>query len=336
LIFPAFLPSPSVSQVPATSKTFVELLETAFEARFPEKKLIAFHGDKREESDKMLLQHAISNPDESLIADCLAFTPTIGPGVSIEKKGSYDLVVGVAVNSDNHPDAQVLMQQIQRARDAGDIQIFYGELPSRRRVPHPDTKEEVFRMLESSDRELADLMQGVSVDHLDMLRGAPGERAIYDRSSATCNLYANNVLGRLQSRRYYVYLLTEDLRRQGVTVVNQLSMRLDEGGAGVVLGTTEEPDETVEQWREQHFISWELYEKIRGMLSSPSGGVTSQDVLRYEIFSAAVYGYRIEYCNVDREFVEVYVRGKHANGLMTKFGNYERLVSSYPCVVVSC
>jgi hypothetical protein len=58
----------------------------------------------------MLLQHAISNPDESFIADCLAFTPTIGPGVSIEKKGSYDFVIGVAVNSDNHPDAQVLMQ----------------------------------------------------------------------------------------------------------------------------------------------------------------------------------------------------------------------------------
>lgn len=123
-------------QAPSTSKTFVELLETAFTARFPEKKLIAFHGDKREAADKALLQYAVSNPDEALIADCLAFTPTIGPGVSIEKRMSYDVVVAVAVNSDSNPDVQVLMQQIQRARDAGDIQVFYGEIQPVARSPN--------------------------------------------------------------------------------------------------------------------------------------------------------------------------------------------------------
>ncbi|GAQ92716.1 hypothetical protein KFL_011070010 [Klebsormidium nitens] len=41
---------------------------------------------------------------------------------------------------------KVLMQQIQRARDAGDIQIFYGKIPSRRIIAYPSTKEEVFRM----------------------------------------------------------------------------------------------------------------------------------------------------------------------------------------------
>ncbi|GAQ90074.1 hypothetical protein KFL_005960040 [Klebsormidium nitens] len=315
--------------IPATSKTFVELLEVEFKARLPGKNLIAFHGAKREGADKRLLQHAISNPNDALIADCLAFTPTIGPGVSIEKKGSYDLVIGVAVNSDNHPDAQVLMQQIQRARDAGDIRIYYGEIQSRRKVAYPTTKEEVFQMLENSDLQLADLMQGVSVDHLDMLRAAPGERAIYDRSSATCNLYANNLLGRLQSRQYYIHLLTEDLRRQGVTVVNQLNVRTWGGDAEVELVAKEElVDETIEQWRERHLVSWEQFERIRGMMSSPSGGVSRQDVLRYEIFDAAVFCYGIQYEKVDPEFVAEFVQGKHAKDLMTKFKSYERFVTS--------
>jgi hypothetical protein len=234
-------------QVPATSKKFVELLEAAFKVRLPEKKLITFHGDKREESDKMLLQHAISNPDDALIADCLAFTPTIGPGVSIEKKNSYDLVIGVAINSDCQPNAQVLMQQVQRARDAGDILIYYGAIPSHRVIAYPSTKEEVFRMLEDSDQQLADMMQGISMDHLDMLRGAPGERAIYDRNSLTCNLYANNLSGRLQSRRYYIQLVTEDLQRQGVSVVNQLSMQTEEEAAMPVPGAAQEVvDETID------------------------------------------------------------------------------------------
>jgi hypothetical protein len=141
-----------------------------------------------------------SNPDDALIADCLAFTPTIGPGVSIVKKNSYDLVIGVAINSNCHPDAQVLMQQVQRARDAGEILIYYGAIPSRRVIAYPSTKKEVFRMLEDSNQQPANMMQGISMDHLDILRGAPGERAIYNCNSATCNLYANNLLGWLQSR----------------------------------------------------------------------------------------------------------------------------------------
>jgi hypothetical protein len=323
-------------QAPSTSKTFVELLETAFTARFLQKKLIAFHGDKREAADKALLQYAVSNPDKALSADCLTFTPTIGPGVSIEKRMSYDVVFAVAVNSDGNPDVQVLMQQqIQRARDAGDIQVFYGEIRTRGKITRrPSTKEEVFRLLEDDDQQLADVMHGVSTDHLDMLRGAPGERAIYDRSSVTCNLYANNVLGHLQSRKCYVDLSTEDLRRQGVTVVNQLSQRSQVGtavGLKLSLAATSS-DKTLDKWRDRHLISWERFEEIRGMLGSSSGGVTSQDVLNYEIFEAAVYCYAIDYRKVDPQFVDEYVRGKHAKNLMANFQNYERLVAELRCL----
>lgn len=186
----------------------------------------------------------------------------------------------------------------------------------------------MFRILEDNDQRLADVMHGVSTDHLDMLRGAPGERAIYDRSLVTCNLYANNVLGRLQSRECYVDLLTEDLQRQGVTVVNQLSQRSRVGtavGPELSLAATIS-DETVDQWRDRHLVSWERFEEIRGMLSSSSGGVTSQDVLNYEIFEAAVFCYGIDYGKVDPQFVDEYVRGKHAKNLMANFQNYERLV----------
>jgi hypothetical protein len=77
-------------------------LENAFDVRLLGKKLTAFHGAKREESDKLLLLHAISHSNEALIAHCLTFTPTIGPGVSIEKKGSYNFVIGMAVNFESH------------------------------------------------------------------------------------------------------------------------------------------------------------------------------------------------------------------------------------------
>jgi hypothetical protein len=60
------------------------------------------------------------------------------------------------------------------------------------------------------------------------------------------------------------------------------------------------------------------------MLNSLSEGVTKQDVLRYEIFCKAVFGYGIQYNNVDREFVEKYVKGKQAKSLMMKYENYER------------
>jgi hypothetical protein len=322
-------------QAPSTSKTFVELLEIAFTARSLEKKLIAFHGDKREAVDKDLLQYAVSNPDEALIANCLTFTPTIGPRVSIQKRMSYDVVFAVAVNSDRDPDVQLLMQQIQRARDAGDIQVFYGEIPTRGKIiQRPSTKEEVFQMLEDNDQRLADVMHGVSTDHLDMLRGAPVERAIYDRSSVTCNLYANNVLGHLQSRQCYVDLLTEDLRRHRVTMVNQLSQQLRVGTAvrpELSLAATSS-EETLDQWRKRHLVSWERFEEIRGMLSSSSGGFTSQNVLKYEIFEAAVFCYAIDYRKVDPKFVDEYVREKHAKNLMANFQNYERLVARLRCL----
>lgn len=239
------------------------------------------------------------------------------------------------MNSDRHADVQVFLQQLQRARDAGDIKIFYGEIPSNRRVANPSSKEEVFRMMEDDDRQLADLMQRESTDHLDMLRGGPGERAIYDRSSATCNLYANNVLGHLQSRRDYVHLLTEDLQRQGITFINRLNTMAGPGAGAresVLCAAEERVDESEDQWRERHLVSFEDFEKIQQMLSSPLGGVSSQDVLRYEIFVAAVYRYGIQYNKVDRDFVEGYVQGQKAKSLMTKFENYERSVLlPHPC-----
>jgi hypothetical protein len=85
-----------------------------------------------------------------------------------------------------------------------------------------------------------------------------------------------------------------------------------EGEAAMsVLGAAQEVvDETIGQWRKRHLLTWNQFEKIQGMLNSPSKGVTKQDVLRYEILCKAVLGYGIQYNNVDRKFVEEYVQGK--------------------------
>jgi hypothetical protein len=91
-------------------------------------------------------------------------------------------------------------------------------------------------------------------------------------------------------------------------------------------------NETLDHWRDRHIVSWERFEEIRGMLSSSSGGVTSQDVLNYEIFEAGVFCYAIDYRKVDPQFVDEYVRGKHAKNLMANFQNYERLVARLRCL----
>ncbi|GAQ89318.1 hypothetical protein KFL_005100080, partial [Klebsormidium nitens] len=315
--------------VPATSKTFVELLEADFTRRFPDnsKTIIAFHGGKRGGKDKALLRDAIRHPDKALLADVLTFTPTIGPGVSIEKKQSYDLVIGVAVNSDNHPDAQVMMQQIHRARDAGDIRVFYGELKGSQKVVYPGDKEEVFRRLEADDECLADMMKEVgSTDHLDMIRGKSGERAIYDRNSPACNLYANNILGRAESRHRYPELLVEDMRRQGLAVSDFTGFKsVDHRPEAEDVQMEAEEELTVEEWRSKHLISYDTFEDIQRRLSKD---VSPVEVLNYNIWERAITEYGVMYANLDQDFAKTYVTGKQAESLRNKFLNYRRFVTS--------
>jgi hypothetical protein len=154
----------------------------------------------------------MADPDQYLEADCVAFSLKLGPGVSKEKAYT-DETVAFALNSLDGPTVETMLQQHARFRTVTKSTIYYKQVVTPI-VDLPRTTEEVFLAIERNGRQLAKMLGDVSC--LKFL--AKGSRAVCDRSSASCILYANNILAKVESYLRYVPKLKADLEKQGYTV----------------------------------------------------------------------------------------------------------------------
>ncbi|GAQ86807.1 hypothetical protein KFL_003120135 [Klebsormidium nitens] len=291
--------------VASASRSFIEQLEQEFRLRFADtgKSILTFHGGKTASGEKEQLRQAVADPDNRMVAHCLGYSPTVGPGVSIEVK-HYHRGVGIALNRPNDgPDVFTFQQMLQRVRDGGDIDIFYLETPPPKFVP--TTKEAVFRTIERQDAQLHALVKPSEV--LDFMQGR-GMHAVCDRTSPTCIVYANNVLARYRSMTDYVELLTEDLEKQGLSVVHRLGeveREEDEHRLPARQGpdASENPDARLsdEEWRKKFCISPEQNREILSKREALEG-LSDLEEKQREVYFYANEVYGVDYNRVNRAF----------------------------------
>lgn len=294
-------------QVASTSRSFIEQLETAFGAVFfgTEKAILTFHGGKTSTEDKERLRQAVADPDRYMVAHCLGYSPTIGPGVSKEAK-HYHRGVGIELNRSNDgPDVFTFTRMLQRVRDGGDIDIYYMESRAPKFVP--STKEDhCFRAIERQDAQLHALVKPSEV--LDFLQRR-GRRPICNRDSPTCNVYANNVLARYQSITDYVGILTKDLEKHGFLVVNELAAEMEDVDEqnGLEPTCTSAPNESQseDEWRKLYCISQaEYYELKRKRMNME--GVSELEQKQLEIYHYANEVYKVDYKRINNTFFDTY------------------------------
>jgi hypothetical protein len=255
-----------------------------------------------------------------MVANCLGYSPTIGPGVSMEAK-HYHRGKGIALNWPNDgPDVFTFTQMLQRVRDGGDIDIYYMETPPPKFVP--TTKEDVFRTIERQDAQLHALVKASEV--LDFLQRR-GERPVCDRASATCNVYANNVLARYQSMANYVDILKKDLEEQGLSVVDKLGAEAEDcehtPPAAERASATPDPDASLsnEEWRKKFCISPEQNREILRKRKALEG-LSKLEEKQRELYYYANEVYQVEFEAVDHAFFEDYCNEEK----MHMYLNYRR------------
>jgi hypothetical protein len=204
-----------VAQCPSTSKRFVKHLEHDFNVENPpsesDRRGVFLHADKRSKADKEFFQKAMADPDTYLEADCVAFSPKLGPGVSKEKPYAEE-TVAFALNNLNGPAVETLLQQHARFRTVTNSTIYYKQAVSTA-VDLPRSTEAVFQAIERDDKQIVKMLGDAA--GFQFLRGSQG---ICDRSSASCVLYANNILAKVESYLEYVPKLKADLEKQGYEV----------------------------------------------------------------------------------------------------------------------
>jgi hypothetical protein len=149
----------------------------------------------------------------------VAFSPKLGPGASKERPFAEE-TVAFALNSLNGPTVETLLQQHARFRTVTNSTIYYKQVISPV-VDLPRTTEDVFLAIERNDKQLGRMLGDVAC--LNFLKGS---RGVCDRSSASCVLYANNILAKVESYLQYVPKLRADREKQGYVVTsNTLTLR---------------------------------------------------------------------------------------------------------------
>jgi hypothetical protein len=306
-------------QAPSASLRYVKQLTEAAASEFgPSKDVKAFHGAQKSPEGKKRMFQAVAEPDVHMLADLMTHTSVISPGVSVERPW-YDTVVALAYNSSFHPDVFAFIQMLFRLCIAGPMDIFLSADNPRNCQPAclPMTKEDVFRAIEDEDEELRKMLG--STDHLDFLVRRRGKRAICNRESATCVLYANNVLPRCDSIRNYLEIMTEDLQKQGLTVI--------EKGAPCV-ETDDAPPEacdpdaelTAEEWREKYVVSAYQYSHLKVLEESQDVGLL--ELKQIKLYEAIHEFYKVNPALVDFDFFDEFFAEDNKSRDM--YGNYMR------------
>ncbi|GAQ92904.1 hypothetical protein KFL_011930020, partial [Klebsormidium nitens] len=309
---------------PSTSKRFVKHLEHDFNVENPpsesDRRGVFLHADKRSKADEEFFQKAMADPDTYLEAECVAFSPKLGPGVSKEKPYAEE-TVAFALNNLNGPAFETLLQQHARFRTVTNSTIYYKQAVSTA-VDLPRSTEAVFQAIERDDKQIVKMLGDAA--GFQFLRGSQG---ICDRSSASCVLYANNILAKVESYLEYVPKLKADLEKQGY-----------EDGVGspppeVPLGFDAEPELlTAEEWRAKYIISSEQYE----ILCERPENLSPKEQLQEFLFEMVTKEYKVDPSRVDHDFYTRFcadedeakaTREAHANYLRFREHRFDALVA---------
>jgi hypothetical protein len=306
-------------QAPSASLRYVKQLTEATVSEFgPSKEVKAFHGAQKSSEDKKRLFQAVAEPDVHMLADLMTHTSVIGPGVSVERPW-YDTVVALAYNSSFHPDVFAFIQMLFWLRIGGPMDIYLSADNRRDCQPAclPTTKEDVFQAIEDEDEELRKMLG--STDHLDFLVRRRGKRAICNRESATCVLYANNVLARCDSIRHYLKIMTEDLQKQGLTVIEKGAPCMETDDAPP---EASDPDANLmaEEWQEKYVVRGDQYSHFKVLEESQDIGLL--ELKQIKLYEAIHDFYKVDPALVDFDFFDDFCGEDNKNRDM--YGNYIR------------
>jgi hypothetical protein len=306
-------------QAPSASLRYVKQLTEAAALKFgPSKEVKAFHGAQKSPEHKERLFQAMAEPDVHMLADLMTHTSVVGPGVSVERPW-YDTVVALAYNSSFHPDVFAFIQMLFWLRIAGSMNIYLSADNPRNCQPAclPTTKKDVFRAIEDGDEELRNMLG--ATDHLDFIVRRRGKRAICNREFATCVLYANNVLARCDCIHHYLKIMTEDLQKQGMTVI--------EKGAPCV-ETKHAPSEacnpdaelTAEEWKDKYVVCGDQYLHLRVLEELQNVGLL--ELKQIKLYEAIHEFYKVDPALVDFDFFDEFCAEDNKSRDM--YGNYMR------------
>jgi hypothetical protein len=308
-----------VLQAPSASLSYVkQLTEAAVSEFWTSKAVMAFHGAQKSPEDKKRLIQAVADPDVHMLANLMTHTSVIGPGVSVERPW-YDTVVALAYNSSFHPDVFAFIQMLFRLRIAGPMDIYLSADNQRDCQPVclPSKKEDVFRAIEDKDEELRKMLG--STNHLDFLVRRRGKRAICNRESATCVLYANNVLARCDNIRHYLKTMTKDLQKQGLTVIEKGAPRAESGEAPLQ-ASDPDADLTAEEWREKYVVCVEQYSHLKWREERQD--VSLLELKQIKLYEAIHDFYEVDPALVDIDFFDDFCKKDNKNHDV--YGNYMR------------
>jgi hypothetical protein len=308
-----------VLQAPSASLRYVKQLTEATLSEFgPSKEVKAFHGAQKSPEDKKRLFQAVAEPDVHMLADLMTHTSVIGPGVSVERPW-YDTVVALANNSPFAPDVFGFIQMLFRLRIAGPMDIYLGAHsgPGCQPACLPATKEDVFRAIEDGDEELRKMLG--STDHLDFLVKRRGKRAICNRLSATCVLYANNVLARCDSLRHYLEIMTEDLQKQGLTVIMK-EAPCTETDQPPPEASDPDADLTAKEWRAKYVVCADQYSNLKSLEETQDVGLL--ELKQIKLYEAIHDLYKVDPALVDIDFSDDFCAKD--NKTHDVYGNYMR------------
>jgi hypothetical protein len=308
-----------VPQAPSASLRYVKQLTEAAVSKFGSSKAVmAFHGAQKSPKDKKRLFQAVAEPDVHMLANPMTHTSVIGPGVSVERPW-YDTVMALTYNSPFHPDVFAFIQMLFQLRIAGPMEIFLSAESPRdhQQVCLPTTKEDVFRAIEDGDEELRKMLG--STDHLDFLVKRRGKRAICNRKSATCVLYANNVLARCDSIRHYLKIMMEDLQKQGLTVIEKEApcAEIDQAPS-----EADDPDAdlTAGEWRANYVVRTKQYWHLKSLKELQD--ISLLELKQIKLFESIHDFYKVDPALVDLNFFDEFCAEDNKNHDM--YGNYMR------------
>jgi hypothetical protein len=189
-----------------------------------------------------------------------------------------------------------------RVRDSGDIEIFVHQARGAKKPFEPQTREDVFQAIERFDRRLGEIFPSKELDFL-----SAGGREVCNRSSAFCNLYANNVLDRTESNMSYADIMLADLLKQGVLEVKQAYVEFDPKSLLIRSLKEEEEDAklTEAEWRAKYVINeatyWELQKRRQG-----GEGISELATMQLEIYYCAAGLYKVDMGRINKGFSDEY------------------------------
>ena len=266
--------------VPVSSKVVAEKLEMVARERMPGIKMKKYDS----ESCRSELYKDVTNPNEAWSdLDLLIYTPTIGAGVSFERK-HFDICVGIFESSMNHAPVYICYQQLFRARmlKEGEMYLFINKTE----YEHLAVDErKVEYMMKKEIKKIEKYSLNMDMRELNIETG----KIEYDKRKLSYSTIKNLILTKNRSLMYFEEIMEKLMTDNNIPIVNMEHEEIKEI-KGIKDMTENKTDENVKREFVERFknedslvLSVEEMRKIERELKNGGMDVTKEDSIRRNI-----------------------------------------------------